>query len=240
MTDQLGAPPDPARRSPHTGIGPSQMTGPLVAISPIPDRVSWLKWIDRFSTLLAVLGGVATIGLMLNVVLDVLGRYFFNRPFPGTLDMAQFAWMPTLVSLGLGYALLRGEHIRVNLLTAPTGPRTQRIIEIVAMAFTLGTTALFIWFGAEKAAEAMEFGEKAVGTPWLLIWPFRWVIVVGMVALFLQAAALLIRAITVEEFRPNDDDELISVIADDTAALEELPIGDASAPISTTTTVRPR
>lgn len=180
------------------------------------ERLPWLKWIDRLSLLLAVLGGIATVGLMVNVVVDVIGRFFFNRPFPGTLDLTQFAWMPILVSLGLGYALLRGEHIRVNLLTAPTRSRTQRIIEVVGMLFTLGTTAMFILYGAEKAEEAMSFGEKAVGTPWLQIWPYRWVIVVGMAGLFLQALAQMLRAITAKDFRPTDDDETAVLEAEET------------------------
>jgi TRAP-type mannitol/chloroaromatic compound transport system permease small subunit len=205
------------------------MTGPLVTSAKTPDRFTWLKWIDRFNTLLAVIGGVATVGLMLNIVVDVIGRYFFNRPLPGTLDMTQFAWMPMLVSLGLGYALLRGEHIRVNLLTAPTGPRTQRIIEIVGMVFTLGTVAMLIWFGSEKAADAMGFGEKAVGTPWLAIWPFRWVITLGLVGLLLQAFAQLLRAIVVKEFRPVDEDEVIAALEMEETVFEELhiPAGDA-------------
>ncbi len=184
----------------------------MTTVDDTTERLPWLKWIDRFNTLLAVLGGIATVGLMINIVLDVLGRFFFNRPLPGTLDLTQFAWMPSLVSLGLGYALLRGEHIRVNLLTAPTGERTQRIIEIVSMVFTLGTVALFIWFGSEKAVEAMNFGEKAVGTPWLEIWPYRWIIVVGMLGLLLQAIAVLLRAITVEKFIPVDEDEAAAAI----------------------------
>jgi TRAP-type C4-dicarboxylate transport system permease small subunit len=200
----------------------------MTTVDDTADRVPWLKWIDRFSILLAVLGGVATVGLMLNVVADVIGRYFFNHPFPGTLDLTQFAWMPTLVSLGLGYALLRGEHIRVNLLTGPTGPRTQRIIEIVGMVFTLGTTALFIWFGTEKAEDAMAFGEKAVGTPWLQIWPYRWVIVVGMVGLFLQAFAALLRAITVAEFKPTDEDETVAAIEAEETVFEELELEPAT------------
>lgn len=186
------------------------------------EKVAWVKWIDRFSLLLAILGGLATVGLMLNVVADVIGRFFFNRPLPGTLDLTQFAWMPTLVSLGLGYALLRGEHIRVNLLTSPTGPRTQRVIEIVGMAFTLGTTALLIWFGAEKAASAADFGEKAVGTPWLQIWPFRWVIVVGLIGLLLQALAQLLRAITVTHFVPGDADEAAAALEAEENVFEEL------------------
>lgn len=227
MTDPRGQQPDPVRRAPHSSIGPTQMTGPLVTAIETPERVRWLKWIDRFSTLLAILGGVATVALMLNVVMDVIGRYFFNRPFPGTLDLTQFAWMPSLVALGLGYALLRGEHIRVNLLTAPTGPRVQRIIEVVAMVFTLGTTVLFLWFGSEKAFEAMGFDEKAVGTPWLHIWPYRWVIVLGLVGLLLQAFAQLLRAVTVAEFKPTDEDEAIAAIEAEETVFEDLEIDPA-------------
>lgn len=195
MTDTPGPQPD------HEGRQPA-LSGPVhpssVRANPVttaPERLSWLKWIDRLSTLMAVLGGVATVGLMINVVLDVIGRYFYNQPLPGTLDLTQFAWMPTLVSLGLAYAMLRGEHIQVSLLTAPTGPRTQRIIDIVAMASTLTVTTMLLWFGAEKAGDAMGFEERAVGTPWLEIWPFRWVIVVGLAALLLQTLASLLRVI---------------------------------------------
>ncbi len=212
----------------------------MTTVDDATDRVPWLKWIDRFNVLLAVVGGIATVGLMVNVVLDVIGRFFYNRPLPGTLDLTQFAWMPTLVSLGLGYALLRGEHIRVNLLTAPTGPRTQRIIEIVGMVFTLGTTAMFIYFGAEKATDAMEFGEKAVGTPWLEIWPYRFVIVVGMVGLLLQAFAQLLRAITVKEFKPVDEDEAAFVIEAEETVFEELELEPAVGGSQTAATGRER
>lgn len=192
------------------------------------DRFRWLGWIDRFNTILAVLGGIATVGLMLNVVFDVVGRFFFNRPLPGTLDLTQFAWMPMLVSLGLGYALLRGEHVRVNLLTAPTGERTQRVIEVVGMVFTLATTMLFIWFGTEKAIDAAGFGEKAVGTPWLEIWPFRWVLVLGMIGLFLQAAAQLVRAVTVERFVAADEDEVAVALESEKTVFSELDIATST------------
>lgn len=184
--------------------------------------VRWLKWIDRLSVLLAIVGGIAITGLMVNVVLDVLGRVLYNRPFPDTLDLTQFAWMPSAVSLGLGYALLRAEHVRVNLLTAPTGPRTQRIIEIVAMVFTIGTLALMIGFGIEKAQAAMEVKERAVGARWLEIWPFRWVLIVGLSAMLLQAIASLLRAITAKEFRPDDQYEIAVALEMEESVLDEL------------------
>jgi TRAP-type mannitol/chloroaromatic compound transport system permease small subunit len=127
---------------------------------------------------------------MINIVLDVAGRYVYSCPPPGTLDLSQFAWMPSLVSLVLGYAPLRGAHVRVNLLTAPTGTRTQGIIEIVCMTLTLATTAFLLRFGIEKAAEAVDFGEMAVGAHWLAIWPFRCVVSVGLIGLLLQSRRL--------------------------------------------------
>ena len=194
----------------------------IVLVDILTDRLPWLKWIDRFSTALAAVAGVATVGLMINIVLDVVGRYFFSRPLPGTLDLSQYAWMPSLVSLALGYALLRGEHIRVNLLTAPTGPRTQRIIEIVGMTLTLATSVFFLWFSIEKSAQAMDFGEMAVGAHWLAIWPFRWVVAVGVLGLLLQSAAQLLRAVTVEHFVSSDADEVATILEAGEDVFEEL------------------
>lgn len=219
MTDSISV-------APEEGTAAPAAADAISAAKPAAERLPWLKWIDRFSTLLAILGGIATVGLMLNIVFDVLGRFFFNHPLSGTLDLTQFAWMPMLVSLALGYSLLRAEHVRVNLLTAPTGERTQRVIEIICMVFTIVTTAMLIWFSIAKADDAMGFGEKAVGTPWLVIWPFRWVLVVGLIGLLLQAIAELLRAVTVETFIPTDDDEGAAALEAEETIFEELDIAD--------------
>lgn len=170
------------------------------------DRFRWLKWIDRFNIALAVIAGLAAVALMVNVVFDVAGRFLLNKPIPPTLDFTQYAWMPTLIALGLGLALQRGEHIRVSLLTSPTSSRVQRIVEIVAMVFTLATLAPLTYFTAIKAYDAMNLQEAAVGSPWMVIWPFRWIVTLGLIGLFLQAIAELVRAATVETFISNDDD----------------------------------
>lgn len=174
---------------------------------------TWIRWIDRFNITLAVIGGVLTVALMLHIVLDVTARSVLNSPLHGTLDFTQFAWMPTLVSFGLGYALLRGEHIRVNLLSAGTRETTQRVVEIIGMVATFVTVLMLINFGVEKAIDAMELDERAVGTPILPIWISRWVIVVGLIGLLLQAVAQLVRAFTDEHFVPLDDDEAAHALA---------------------------
>lgn len=169
-------------------------------------RYGWLRWVDRFTTVLAILAGIAALAMMVNIVADVIARSV-ARPLPGTVDLTQFAWMPIVISLGLGYALLVGQHIRVTLLTGEAAPRTQRIVEIVGMTITLATAAALAWFGVERAIAATGIAEAPASTPWLPIWVFRWVLVIGVVGLALQAAAQLVRAITVPEFDPDDDGE---------------------------------
>jgi TRAP-type C4-dicarboxylate transport system permease small subunit len=195
-------------------------------------RLPWLKWVDRLSMGTAVAGGVATLGLMINIAIDVVGRFVFASPLPGTLDLTQFLWMPVLVSLGLGYALLHGEHIRVSLLTARTSPQAQRMIEIIGMGSTLAVTALLVWFGAEKATEAMGFAEKAVGTPWLLIWPSRWVLVIGLAVLLLQTMASLLRAVTDKNFHPVEE-EVAALTAEETVFDELAQESDSTAKADT-------
>jgi TRAP-type mannitol/chloroaromatic compound transport system permease small subunit len=171
------------------------------------ERFAWLRWIDKLSVAAAVVGGIATVGLMVHVVADVGGRALANRPLAGTLDVTQTAWMPTLIALGMGYALQRSEHIRVSLMTAPAGPRTQRLVEIGAMATTLVVIALFIWFGVGDAQHSMSIGERAVGASWLSVWPFRWIVTLGLMVLLLQTVASLVRAATDPEFAIEDDVE---------------------------------
>jgi len=186
----------------------------------------WLGWVDRFSVVLAALAGIATALMMANVIADVIGREFFNHPLPGTLDLTQYVWMPSLVALGLGYALLRGEHIRESLLTGPTGERTQRGVEIVGMVFTLVVVGLFIWFGFEKAQASIASGESAIGTEWLAIWPYRLVLLVGLSGLFLQSLAQLVRAVTSSEFVPSDEVEAIELLEEELELLEAAALPD--------------
>lgn len=178
-------------------------------------RVAWLIWIDRFSTALALIAGVACVGLMIHVTLDVIGRATGNS-IRGTIDIIQFGWMPLIISFGLAYALLVAMHIRVGLLTNASAPRAQRIVEVFAMTAIFATFGAFAWFSAERAVDGMALNEHASATDWLLVWPFRWVMVIGLATFALQALAELVRAITVPVFRASDDEDYgLEAVPDD-------------------------
>lgn len=164
--------------------------------------------IDAMNRTFAVIGGVACFLLAINIIVDVIGRSLFGSPLPGTLDLTTYAWMPTLVALGFGYALLRNDHIRVSLLTGSASPAAQRVAQLVSMLAVAVVAVALAYYGVQKAMDAMAYGESAVGAPWLVVWPFRWVVIVGLIGLTAQAVVDFMRAIRPRPARVHPRDEL--------------------------------
>ncbi|MBN2034476.1 MAG: TRAP transporter small permease [Deltaproteobacteria bacterium] len=69
---------------------------------------------------------------------DVIGRYLFNKPILGTLEVFEIL-LPAIVLLGLGYTQESRGHVSMELLVSHLSPRTKTVLDI----FTNGC-ALFI------------------------------------------------------------------------------------------------
>jgi TRAP-type C4-dicarboxylate transport system permease small subunit len=155
---------------------------------------SLVNWIDGITKVAAAISAVLVGVMVIQIVVDAIVRSMFHSPLPGTLEIMQYAWMPAAIALGLGYALYRGEHIRVDLLTSGAGERTRQVLEMVAMAVTLIAVVLVAWAGFESAMDSMAKNEASQGYRWIIIWPGRLAVAVGLLALALQTLAQLVRA----------------------------------------------
>lgn len=169
----------------------------------------WLRAIDRTSAVLATIGGVAVVLLALTIAADVAGRYLFGTPFGPGLDLVSMVWMPTVIGLGLAYALRQDEHIRVSLLTASASPRVQRMLEVASMLATVLVAIALAYFSAVRALRAMNTNEMAITTHWLALAPWMWVVAIGFVALALQGVAQLVRAVITPDFHIVDETEAV-------------------------------
>ncbi len=86
-----------------------------------------------------VLGGV----MMVSVV-DVAGRYVFNRPLPGSSEITEIL-MAILIYAGLPLVGLRRAHIVVDLLDSLTPPRVVRIRDAIVGIISCFMIALIAW-----------------------------------------------------------------------------------------------
>ena len=128
--------------------------------------------------------GATLFGMMLLTTADVTGRYFFNSPILGAVELTQLM-LAALVFLSLPVVCWRQEHISVDLLDAIFPARLIWVREVIVnllVTAALWVMARRVWALAERA---FEWGDV---TEFLRI-PYGYLI--GLIAIMLALSALL-------------------------------------------------
>ena len=110
-------------------------------------------------TLRRCLGWMAAgllVALMLVTFVDVIGRYFFDRPVPGGHVLVQ-CLVCLLVFTGLPIAVLENDHIRVQLFDQRLGSRGRRLRNRFVGSLVAGVLLIL---AAQMAWQAHYFGEN--------------------------------------------------------------------------------
>lgn len=89
---------------------------------------------------LATVASAVLAGMMFLMAADVLGRYLFNAPIPGGLELVEFM-MAILVPFGVAYCALHRGHVAVDMIVERF-PRTLR-----QAVDTLTTLASIVFIG---------------------------------------------------------------------------------------------
>ena len=85
----------------------------------------------RWNWVIMVGGSIVILAIVLLVVADVSGRYLFNSPIKGSLELSG-VMLAIVAFLCFSYALIQRTHIRMTLLLDRLPVRLQLIAEIVA------------------------------------------------------------------------------------------------------------
>ena len=102
------------------------------------------KGIRKTENILISIGMVMLFMLMVLGASDVIGRYVFNRPILGTLEVGQIL-MAGVVLLGWAYTQAKRGHIRVELVTTHYPPRIRAILDFVSSLLALALFSLIAW-----------------------------------------------------------------------------------------------
>ena len=79
--------------------------------------------------------------MMFFAALDVLLRYFFNRPISGALELIQYMMLIIVVS-GFAQCTIDKSHIRVEVLIDRCPPRIRTVLYCITSLLTLGLIVL--------------------------------------------------------------------------------------------------
>lgn len=119
-----------------------------------------LRSIERF--LNNIFASILLIAMMLLVVCDVTGRYLFNRPLHGTMEITEFI-MVAVVYFTLAHTQAIKAHIRVELLSERMPLRIRLLLELITYLVGMVIFVLITWQGVMSAIDAGEVWEITDG-----------------------------------------------------------------------------
>lgn len=138
-------------------------------------------------------GSIALVVLMLLTVADVFGRYFLNRPVPGTFELTEL-FMVFIVFLALGLAQHHNEHISLDLAYNYFPSRLKKCTNVLIDVVNLAVMAAVTWQLYAYSARMGE-GNYTTAVLQLPIQPFVIVAVAGTAAYVLAILCELIKSI---------------------------------------------
>ena len=82
--------------------------------------------------------------IMVLTVSDVLLRFLFNRPIPGSVELCQY-FIVVGGFLGLAWCAIKGGHVKVGMIIDRLSPRSQSVVDCVNYLIALTVVPLAAW-----------------------------------------------------------------------------------------------
>ncbi len=105
----------------------------------------------RLGSGLSTFAGLVLAGIMMVSVVDVVGRYIFRQPLPGSSEITEIL-MAVLIYAGLPVVSQRGAHICVDLfpIGGETADRIRHVVIGVICALVLALISWRLWVYADQ------------------------------------------------------------------------------------------
>ncbi len=148
--------------------------------------------IERFIDLT----GRATSWLALVIIVlmatNVLLRYLFSY---GSVWAQELEWhlLSPLILFGMSYALLHGEHVRVDVLYTHFSARKKLLVELLSALLCIAISAARIWLALKYVQQAYVIDERSSDPGGLTHrWILKSLIPLGFLLLVLQSVAVVL------------------------------------------------
>jgi TRAP-type mannitol/chloroaromatic compound transport system permease small subunit len=155
-----------------------------------------IRVIDGITTWTAYLFALLVIPLIIANVIEVFMRYAMNSPTSWALDVTTMSF-GALFMLGAAFTLLKGAHVRTDMLWEKFSDRKKGIIDSVAfLLFFLPSMAILFAISIDDFFYSLSINEKSTSGVWQpVIWPLRAVIPLAAALLFLQGISEVLKSL---------------------------------------------
>lgn len=133
---------------------------------------------------------------------NVIARYVFSASLSFSEEITTYLFV-LLSLLGAAIAAKRGAHLGFTLLSDHVGPKTGRILGIIASACSVIFAAVICYFGVFMTINQFNKGQLTAGTQ-LPEWIFGSFVPIGALFVTIRFAQNLIRLIQGKEIAKED------------------------------------
>jgi TRAP-type C4-dicarboxylate transport system permease small subunit len=144
------------------------------ARDPLTERV-----LATISNILAIVASFALFVMMALIVVDVVGRYFFNSPLSGAIELVGLLLI-VAATFGLGYCQMRRAHIRITIIFERFSRTGKYILEMLAYICGIGASFLVCWQTYLRSVTYLKMSQgnitEILGIP---LFPFLLMLALG-------------------------------------------------------------
>lgn len=181
-----------------------------------------VKVIKQITEVFNVIAVAALVAMLLLVCANVVMRYIFKNPIPGTYELTQSLMI--CLTPCIAVTIMAKQNVWVDVCTAKLGRIGQLVVDLITLPISVGIIGIMSWQGFNMILKSIDKGTySSIMNFRLPEWPFRTVYFIAMLM-----AALAALAFTIERFMqyknggtPTDQNEV-------DRAIEQ--VGDLSAP----------
>jgi len=128
-------------------------------------------------------------------VIDVAGRYLFNKPLLGAIEMSEFL-MVFLSFGGLALAELRNGHITVDFFVSALPERARALLEAAGALLGIVFWGFVAWRATVHSSRIWAAGEVSANLT-VPTWPFYLAVTVGSGLLALALIGRVVRSVRI-------------------------------------------
>ncbi len=151
--------------------------------------IKFARAVQRLSRVINMIGVAFLMPMMFLTTVDVILRYFFNRPIKGGMEYSE-VMMVIIIWLGFSYTLQVEGHVKIELFVSRLSKNTQIYFDIFACLIGLTLTGLLNWFGYMLTLNSYLNGEEMDVTS-LPLYPFKGLIWAASILFTLEILAEL-------------------------------------------------
>ncbi len=136
-------------------------------------------FIRKIEKVLTAISWIVAMIITVLIVIDVGGRFLFDKPLPATWEISEVA-MPWIVFFPFAFTLMIDAHVKVSLLKDRVSPTAKWIFNIFTNTLSFVFLAMITYFAWRRFWQSFMMNEEILAAIWVPWWVGKFAMPIGL------------------------------------------------------------